>query len=63
MYNIAKSTIKGEKVMTQAQERLKSELENIHDEQTMKQVECFILGILAQQAIEQRKNASNDIFQ
>lgn len=49
--------------MTQAQERLKSELENIHDEQTMKQVECFILGILAQQAIEQRKNASKDIFQ
>lgn len=49
--------------MTQAQERLKSELENIHDEQTMKQVESFILGILAQQALEQNKRSGKDAFQ
>lgn len=48
--------------MTQAQERLKSELENIHDEGTMKQVESFILGLLAQQALEQKKFSNKDIF-
>ena len=39
--------------MSKAQEALKLEIEKIHDESTIEKVRIFIMGILAQQSIEQ----------
>ncbi len=39
--------------MTKAQESLKADIERIHDEATIEKVRIFIMGILAQQNLEQ----------
>lgn len=39
--------------MTKAQESLKADIEKINDEATIEKVRIFIMGILAQQNLEQ----------
>lgn len=39
--------------MTEAQESLKADIEKIDDEATIEKVRIFIMGILAQQNLEQ----------
>ena len=39
--------------MTEAQESLKADIEKINDEATIEKVRIFIMGILAQQNLEQ----------
>lgn len=39
--------------MTEAQENLKADIEKINDEATIEKVRIFIMGILAQQGLEQ----------
>ena len=39
--------------MTKAQEMLKADIEKIDDEETIEKVRIFIMGILAQQKLEQ----------
>lgn len=39
--------------MTKAQESLKADIEKIHDEAVIEKVRIFIMGILAQQILEQ----------
>lgn len=39
--------------MTKAQESLKADIEKIHDEAVIEKVWIFIMGILAQQNLEQ----------
>lgn len=39
--------------MTEAQEKLKQDIERIDDETVIEKIRIFIMGILAQQAIEQ----------
>lgn len=43
--------------MTKAQEKLKKEIEQIQDETTIEKIRIFILGILAQQGIEDKSKA------
>lgn len=40
-------------MMTKAQEMLKADIEKINDEDTIEKVRIFIMGILAQQKLEQ----------
>lgn len=53
IYNIAKSNRKEKDVMTKAQESLKADIEKINDEAIIEKVRIFIMGILAQQSLEQ----------
>lgn len=60
MYIVVKGNRKEGNVMTKAQENLKSDIEKIHDEATIEKVKIFIMGILAQQKLEQpRKPPEN----
>lgn len=43
-------------MMTKAQENLKADIEKINDESTIEKVKIFIMGILAQQEINQSRN-------
>lgn len=47
--------------MGEAQEKLKADIEKINDELMIEKIRIFILGILAQQNIEERKGA-NEYF-
>lgn len=38
--------------MTEAKEKLKEDIENIHDEATLEKVRIYIMGIQAQQKLE-----------
>ncbi len=44
--------------MTKAQENLKADIEKIDDEVIIEKIKIFIMGILAQQGIEQSHNLS-----
>lgn len=47
--------------MTEAQECLKADIEKIHDEATIEKVKIFIMGILAQQNLEESREATKQI--
>lgn len=47
--------------MTEAQECLKADIEKIHDEVSIEKVKIFIMGILAQQNLEEAREASKQI--
>lgn len=44
--------------MTKAQENLKADIEKIQDEEVIEKVRIFIMGILAQQNLEQSCKSS-----
>lgn len=44
--------------MTKAQEELKKDIEKIEDDITIEKVRIFIMGILAQQSIDERQGGS-----
>lgn len=47
--------------MTKAQENLKADIEKIDDEATIEKVKIFIMGILAQQNLEQSCKSTKQI--
>lgn len=47
--------------MTEAQESLKADIEKIDDEATIEKVKIFIMGILAQQSLEQSRKSTKQI--
>lgn len=47
--------------MTKAQESLKADIEKIDDEATIEKVKIFIMGILAQQNLEQSCKSTKQI--
>lgn len=53
IYSVVISNTKEMKVMTKAQEKLKSDIEKINDESTIEKVRIYIMGILTQQSLEQ----------
>ena len=60
IYSVVEGNRKEEEVMTKAQENLKSDIEKIKDETNIEKVKIFIMGILAQQKLEQpRKPPEN----
>lgn len=54
IYIVVISNFKGERMVTEAKEKLKKEIENITDEAMIEKIWIFVMGILAQQGIERR---------
>lgn len=49
--------------MTKAQEMLKRDIEKIEDDNTIEKVRIFIMGILAQQNIEERQRSPSNVLE
>lgn len=62
IYNIAISNGKEGRAMTNAQEILKKDIENINDDIVIEKIRIFIMGMLTQQSLSEQQCDSSKQF-